>query len=89
MSTVAEETKGTLVAPLPDNVQDFGPPSAYSTERFAHKIAAVRYAYHFTNTLFCRCEFFNGMIRAQNIYSNSAQAETLPIVSLYLVIFNT
>ena len=51
---------------LVDNLLDFGPTSAYNTERqiILHKINFM--FLYFT----CRCESFNSMVRASNVFSN-------------------
>ena len=78
-----------LLLHLPDKMQDFGPPSAYNTERFAHNIHnIIWYVYKLTDIVGVSPSM--GWLEHKTYtQTNLAQAETLPTVLLYSLIFDT
>ena len=66
-----KKVKVHLLLHLPDNMHDFGPTSAFNTERYTKHIHVMNMSKvdHVSCTFF-RCETFNSLIRARNIFAN-------------------
>lgn len=64
---LGKKLKVHLILHLVDDMMDFGPTSSFNTERY-HRVIflsnIVAIMYH------CRCEAFNSLMRARNIFSN-------------------
>lgn len=61
-----KKKKVHLILHLPAPMHDFGPTSAYNTERYTEYILIM-----LTHVKSCgRCEPFNSLVRAQNVYTN-------------------
>ena len=68
-----KKVKIHLLLHLTSDMVDFGPTSAFNTERQAIlHIKECRCTFSMThkNKILCRCETFNSLIRGRNVYGN-------------------
>ena len=67
-----------LILYLPEIMIQFGPPSAYNTERYSN------YKHLYSHNFQYRCESFNSIVRTGNVFSNR-QAPSRDIATYFSV----
>lgn len=66
-----KKVKIHLLLHLTGNMVDFGPTSSFNTERYVVSFLYISQDHSNLYLLYlCRCETFNSLIRARNVYAN-------------------